>query len=290
MTDDRVPHRSSRSPRRDEDDPVPGLLRPAPPRRCGVGGRGSTTTAPADPPTLDAITDADVVVIAPSNPIVSIGPIRVLPGVDRLLAERRRLCRRGVPDRRRRRAQGSGRSDADRTRLRVVGRSDRRAVRPHRRHPGGRPCRRGLRRGRRGRRQPLCRRTVDHVDPRDLAAAGPGLPRCGHPRSLDAERSAVSGVGSGRRRAKSRATTTDGSALGPATRRIGRRRSATPRRTPASRRVRPTTIDHNSRMVVCSPVPMLITSPLPRSPARTRASTASSTKRRSRGLASITDG
>jgi LPPG:FO 2-phospho-L-lactate transferase len=37
----------------------------------------------------DAITDADVIVIAPSNPIVSIGPIRVLPDVDRLLAERR---------------------------------------------------------------------------------------------------------------------------------------------------------------------------------------------------------
>lgn len=36
-----------------------------------------------------AITDAPVVVIAPSNPLVSIGPIRSLPGVDTLLAERR---------------------------------------------------------------------------------------------------------------------------------------------------------------------------------------------------------
>lgn len=35
------------------------------------------------------ITDARTVVIAPSNPLVSIGPIRSLPGVDTLLAERR---------------------------------------------------------------------------------------------------------------------------------------------------------------------------------------------------------
>ena len=35
---------------------------------------------------LDALTAADVVVIAPSNPIVSIGPIRSLPGIDELLA------------------------------------------------------------------------------------------------------------------------------------------------------------------------------------------------------------
>ena len=36
-----------------------------------------------------ALTDADVVVIAPSNPIVSVGPVRALPGVDALLAARR---------------------------------------------------------------------------------------------------------------------------------------------------------------------------------------------------------
>ncbi len=36
-----------------------------------------------------AIDTADVVIIAPSNPIVSIGPIRSLPGVDELLARRR---------------------------------------------------------------------------------------------------------------------------------------------------------------------------------------------------------
>lgn len=38
---------------------------------------------------LGALLDADVVVVAPSNPLVSIGPIRALPGVDELLAGRR---------------------------------------------------------------------------------------------------------------------------------------------------------------------------------------------------------
>jgi LPPG:FO 2-phospho-L-lactate transferase len=36
-----------------------------------------------------AIRNADAIVIAPSNPIVSIGPIRHLAGVDEILAERR---------------------------------------------------------------------------------------------------------------------------------------------------------------------------------------------------------
>lgn len=40
-------------------------------------------------PARDALTDADTVVIAPSNPLVSIGPIRALPGVDDLLGARR---------------------------------------------------------------------------------------------------------------------------------------------------------------------------------------------------------
>jgi LPPG:FO 2-phospho-L-lactate transferase len=38
---------------------------------------------------MDAITDADTVVVAPSNPLVSIGPLRSLPGVDAALAARR---------------------------------------------------------------------------------------------------------------------------------------------------------------------------------------------------------
>jgi LPPG:FO 2-phospho-L-lactate transferase len=38
-----------------------------------------------------AIEEADLIVIAPSNPLVSIGPIRALPDVDRLLGERREM-------------------------------------------------------------------------------------------------------------------------------------------------------------------------------------------------------
>ncbi|MAT05447.1 MAG: 2-phospho-L-lactate transferase [Acidimicrobiaceae bacterium] len=37
----------------------------------------------------DALTSADLVVIAPSNPIVSIGPLRALPGIDEALRSRR---------------------------------------------------------------------------------------------------------------------------------------------------------------------------------------------------------
>jgi LPPG:FO 2-phospho-L-lactate transferase len=37
----------------------------------------------------NALTNADIVVIAPSNPLVSIGPVRALPTVDSLLARRR---------------------------------------------------------------------------------------------------------------------------------------------------------------------------------------------------------
>ncbi len=38
---------------------------------------------------LDALGTADVVVIAPSNPLVSVGPVRALPGIDALLRSRR---------------------------------------------------------------------------------------------------------------------------------------------------------------------------------------------------------
>jgi LPPG:FO 2-phospho-L-lactate transferase len=46
---------------------------------------GATLSAPA----RTALENADVVVIAPSNPLVSIGPIRAMRGVDELLAGRR---------------------------------------------------------------------------------------------------------------------------------------------------------------------------------------------------------
>ena len=40
---------------------------------------------------IEALTTADAVVIAPSNPFVSIGPIRALPHVDQILASAARL-------------------------------------------------------------------------------------------------------------------------------------------------------------------------------------------------------
>jgi LPPG:FO 2-phospho-L-lactate transferase len=46
-------------------------------------------TAQLAPRANQALVDADRLVIAPSNPLVSIGPIRALPGVDDLLADRR---------------------------------------------------------------------------------------------------------------------------------------------------------------------------------------------------------
>ena len=48
------------------------------------------STASLQPSAADAIRDADVVVVAPSNPIVSIGPMRALAGLDDSLAARRR--------------------------------------------------------------------------------------------------------------------------------------------------------------------------------------------------------
>lgn len=45
--------------------------------------------ATLSPTAADALTASDTIVIAPSNPVVSIGPMRSLPGVDELLASRR---------------------------------------------------------------------------------------------------------------------------------------------------------------------------------------------------------
>jgi LPPG:FO 2-phospho-L-lactate transferase len=51
--------------------------------------RFTSTGAMLSAPARAAIAGADTVVIAPSNPIVSVGPIRFLDGVDELLAARR---------------------------------------------------------------------------------------------------------------------------------------------------------------------------------------------------------
>ena len=54
-----------------------------------AGVRFDSDGSPATPRVLDALRDAEVVVIAPSNPFVSIAPIRALEGVDAILAGRR---------------------------------------------------------------------------------------------------------------------------------------------------------------------------------------------------------
>lgn len=55
---------------------------------AGVSFEGADRARLSRPATA-AMVDADVVVIAPSNPIVSIGPLRALQGVDQRLGERR---------------------------------------------------------------------------------------------------------------------------------------------------------------------------------------------------------
>ncbi|MET0326860.1 MAG: 2-phospho-L-lactate transferase [Ilumatobacteraceae bacterium] len=59
--------------------------------RHGVPVRGVhfAGDAVATSAAIAALTAADVVVIAPSNPVVSIGPVRSLPGIDELLGSRR---------------------------------------------------------------------------------------------------------------------------------------------------------------------------------------------------------
>ena len=62
---------------------LPGVVDEAP--RCTTSRHGSTrrgvdAAVPA-PGVLEAIADADIVLIAPSNPVVSIGPILAVPGI-----------------------------------------------------------------------------------------------------------------------------------------------------------------------------------------------------------------
>lgn len=52
---------------------------------------GADTARPA-PGVIDAILNADAVVIAPSNPIVSIGPVLAIPGIREAVSARRERC------------------------------------------------------------------------------------------------------------------------------------------------------------------------------------------------------
>ena len=69
---------------------------------------GSRTRAPSAA-VLDAIAAARAIVIGPSNPVISIGPILAVPGHARRAARRAGAGRRGLADRRRRGAQGPDR-------------------------------------------------------------------------------------------------------------------------------------------------------------------------------------
>ena len=67
------------------------------------------------PEVLDALAAAEAIVIAPSNPLVSVGPILAVPGHargHRRGARAGRPGRGGLPDRRRPGAQGPGGPDA----------------------------------------------------------------------------------------------------------------------------------------------------------------------------------
>jgi LPPG:FO 2-phospho-L-lactate transferase len=55
---------------------------------ASVRFEGAATSSPA-PGVLDALADADVLVICPSNPVVSIGPLLAVPGIADVLKRRR---------------------------------------------------------------------------------------------------------------------------------------------------------------------------------------------------------
>ena len=89
----------------------------------GVRFDGADVARPA-PGVLEAIADADAVVIAPSNPIVSIGPLLAVPGVRDAVVAARRAHRRPSPRSSpapRSRAPPTGCSPSSATRRRVVG-------------------------------------------------------------------------------------------------------------------------------------------------------------------------
>ena len=79
-------------------DPLPGVVGAAPGRRCPTHRFvfvGAETAKPA-PGVLDAIAAADVVLVAPSNPVVSIAPILAVPGAAGRGGRRRRRRWSGV--------------------------------------------------------------------------------------------------------------------------------------------------------------------------------------------------
>ena len=64
------------------------------------------------PGVIEAIEAAEVVVICPSNPIVSIGPVLAVPRGSRRRGPPARRCRGRFPDHRRQGVEGAGGPDA----------------------------------------------------------------------------------------------------------------------------------------------------------------------------------
>ena len=73
------------------------------------------------PGVLEAMEGASSIVICPSNPLISIGPILAVPGVREALRKRRSTCDRRLSDRRRQITEGAVRSNARAIGARRVG-------------------------------------------------------------------------------------------------------------------------------------------------------------------------
>ena len=80
-------------------------------RVLGIRFDGAEEAAPG-PGVLEALSGAQAILIAPSNPLISIAPILAVQGIREALASALGPVRRGQPDRRRRGAARAGRRHA----------------------------------------------------------------------------------------------------------------------------------------------------------------------------------
>jgi hypothetical protein len=181
---------------------------------------GSTTTEPTPTPRSSTRSRPARSSSPRRTRLVSIGPIRALPGVDdearRPGATPSSPCPRSWAARRSR-GPPTGCCPSSASSRRSSGRP---AVRPDRRHAGDRPGRRPSRRRGRGGRAAMRRHPVGHVVTGVAASlAGPASTPC-------EPRAPVSAAARGRPRATSTATTTGGSGPAPVTRRTDGARRA----------------------------------------------------------------
>ena len=136
-----------------------------------------TSSAVPGPGVLDAIGRGRLVVICPSNPVVSIGPVLAVPGIAEAVARRRETTVAVSPIIAGKGFEGPGRPDAGRARLRAFGGRGGRLWAPLAADPGrGRGRRRPGGAGR-GRGHALRRRPVGHVRAGGGRQPGPGRAR-----------------------------------------------------------------------------------------------------------------